>query len=361
MTQEQRLTNEILTYEEFHAPKSLERFFDRGAARNAGSVTTVDWVEACQYCSQKTPLALIVMNRAGHRAKPLTTAIHLSEASDVPLYEMWFTPVFDQYGNTDIVRFVVRQITPVKTRAQVMTPAEYTQFLLDLRREHYTTAHLERLPEIVIDTARTTPDARPMERNTVERLIYSHWHRMKSVIRFVGSWRDDQDRAVAMSLMMVDIDHVETCHRCDEPLALIEYHLPSEKHPEMPKYPAVTRSLGRLAGIPAYSVLYKRTADGSDVSVCHVRDLRPYNNNAFTAYSPGEFADFLLALRQEHYLVHHPEATHEVGLPTQAVPHVIGVFCDTCRESGKSLRTSRHASIAQVQECAEQHRKPAAA
>lgn len=85
--------------------------------------------------------------------------------------------------------------------------------------------------------ARVAPPTN-VEKYASRDLHYSQWHR-----QFPG-------------LGFVDIDHVEMCKKCQRPLALIETAMDIGQDLRGKKA-FVTAKLAKLAGIPAYRLLYK--------------------------------------------------------------------------------------------------------
>lgn len=129
-----------------------------------------------------------------------------------------------------------------------------------------------------------------MEERTGHRdLTYSGWHRPSSIHRYTGySW--------AQQLGMIDIDDVEYCRKCNQPLALIETALDTgQAH----KTGTVTANLAIAAGIPAYAVLYRKTED-QDIDQFRLRRLTPQPDPAWRTLTPAEYAQCLVTLRTAH-------------------------------------------------------------
>lgn len=123
------------------------------------------------------------------------------------------------------------------------------------------------------------------ERTGVRSLLYSGWHRERSIAQYIGI-------VSAAKLCMIDIDAVEYCY-CGQPLALIETQ---ESHGP-PKPAPVMSALARMAGIPAYSV----SVQVSEVAIAgfQVRQLVPVLGDV-TPMLPQTYAYWLLSLRDSH-------------------------------------------------------------
>lgn len=125
------------------------------------------------------------------------------------------------------------------------------------------------------------------ERTGARSLVYSAWHRVESLCRFMS-------RRWAYELGMIDIDGCEYCRHCYKPLALIETQVSLND----PKNAAVTAKLANMAGIAAYSVSI--AIDGGEIEGFKVKRLEPPTSSAVEWKSPGEYANFLLGLRADH-------------------------------------------------------------
>ena len=120
------------------------------------------------------------------------------------------------------------------------------------------------------------------ERTGRRDLTYSSWHR--GIEPYTQS-----------DLPYVDLDAVEYCRKCDEPLALVE--LAQDVGQEF-KATTVMRKLAAKAGLPAYLVFYKKGEDGDIVSF-RVRQVRP-QYTGFVEMTPDEYVSFLRSLRANH-------------------------------------------------------------
>lgn len=129
-----------------------------------------------------------------------------------------------------------------------------------------------------------------VEKYGVRDLVYSAWHRVNSLSRFLShlhAWRCG----------MIDIDDVEYCRWCYRPLALIETAQDVGQHQ---KGVAVTQTLAEMACIPAYLVFYTvtETEDVSQFRVTSLTDHEPYYQDA--TLEPAEYAQLLKSFHDQH-------------------------------------------------------------
>jgi hypothetical protein len=110
---------------------------------------------------------------------------------------------------------------------------------------------------------------------------YSKWHR-------TGPKR----------IAFLDIDYIEYCERCYEPLLLCEL-AHGTKNTNKPYY--VTRNLALKAGIPAVVILYETDDDGptGTLNKLRVRQVAP-DVDEFKAFLPSEWAAILVHLHDRH-------------------------------------------------------------
>ena len=125
------------------------------------------------------------------------------------------------------------------------------------------------------------------ERTGQRTLIYSGWHRPGSLGRFIP-------KHLASRMHMIDIDACEYCDGCKVPLALIE----TQQSRSKPKGARVTCILGRMAGVPVYSVSYWCEGE-ADIEGFKVQSLEPYSPDVDTL-TAAEYAQWLLDLRFGH-------------------------------------------------------------
>ena len=121
-------------------------------------------------------------------------------------------------------------------------------------------------------------------------LSYSKWHRPDSIGRFVGG------KAAANRLSMFDIDAVELCAECNEPLAIFE--LVQDHGQPMRKSTYWLEACARRMEVEAYLVFYRVAEDG-DVVRFTTRRLLP-EPSRFKRMTPAGYAAFLVALRRRH-------------------------------------------------------------
>jgi hypothetical protein len=102
---------------------------------------------------------------------------------------------------------------------------------------------------------------------------------------------------------MIDIDSVETCRRCQQPLALIETLRSGGWYDVLTKPHYVTRNLALLAKVPAYVCVYVVSESTQQRIVAfHVRQIAPEYGEP-QIYTPEAWARFLQSLRVPHQLI----------------------------------------------------------
>ena len=109
-------------------------------------------------------------------------------------------------------------------------------------------------------------------------LTYSLWHR---------GLEDD--------ITMIDIDSVEYCSTCFEPLALLEL---ARDVGQSHKPHIVTKKPAEKAGLPAYVVFYKVNEKGEIIQF-RVRQVAPTEGEE-RIMTPEQYADFLRKLHRKH-------------------------------------------------------------
>lgn len=116
------------------------------------------------------------------------------------------------------------------------------------------------------------------ERYGERELIYSAWHREQNT-----------------HLSMIDLDAIETCKQCKQPLALIEL---ARDVGQLHKTTTITRKLAEMANIPAYLVFYKIDI-AETITSFRVSQVSPIKG-VERIMTPGEYEKFLLELRTPH-------------------------------------------------------------
>jgi len=94
---------------------------------------------------------------------------------------------------------------------------------------------------------------------------------------------------------MIDIDSVEYCSTCFEPLALLEL---ARDVGQSHKPHIVTKKLAEKAGLPAYVVFYKVNEKGEIIQF-RVRQVAPIEGQE-QVMTPQQYANFLRKLHQKH-------------------------------------------------------------
>lgn len=126
---------------------------------------------------------------------------------------------------------------------------------------------------------------------------YSAWHRANSLRRFVGE-------GDARKTSMIDLDAIYFCEYSEVgriPLVLVESAVDVG---QKAKTATVLKNLARMAGIPAYVVLYKpdrkRNPDDPrwpDIQSFRIKRLWPKPDRDWRLLTPRQFAEGLLAAR----------------------------------------------------------------
>lgn len=141
------------------------------------------------------------------------------------------------------------------------------------------------------------------ERHGTRSLIYSKWHRF-----YLG---DNEP--------MIDLDGVEYCAQCSQPLVLIET---ARDVGQSFKGTSVLRKLAEKSGLLALCVLYlpsewaddngcrcapRAIVAGCDHGIARVRVQRIYPPAArqWEAMTPDEYRDRLRTVRMNHLAAHH--------------------------------------------------------
>lgn len=141
------------------------------------------------------------------------------------------------------------------------------------------------------------------ERTGHRDLTYSRWHRPDRLSRFVGARAAD-------ACGMVDVDSLEYCRPCGEPLALVE-----TARQTYPKDANATVKLGQKAGLAVYSLAFEvddtieqRCADcghivvHGDISLFRVRQLWPIPIiKTVETLTPYLWAVHLVTMREDHW------------------------------------------------------------
>lgn len=137
------------------------------------------------------------------------------------------------------------------------------------------------------------------ERYGTRDLTYSRWHRRNSTERFLGWER-------ATHLTYIDLDGIEYCWICREPLVLKEL---AQDVGQSRKATTVMRKLAQKAGIPAILVFYATNEIG-DIERFRVRTVSPRWGEE-RVMTPQEYAGMLWGFRQEHLARCHPDYNTE--------------------------------------------------
>ena len=99
------------------------------------------------------------------------------------------------------------------------------------------------------------------ERTGLRSLVYSTWHRTPSLSRYLP-------REWAHECAMVDLDGIEYCRRCWQPVGLVEI---ARDNGQQHKSTAVMRACANKLDVPALLVFYTPNDDDSDIVAFRVR------------------------------------------------------------------------------------------
>lgn len=116
------------------------------------------------------------------------------------------------------------------------------------------------------------------ERYGTRDLIFSSWHRL-----------------LDHRFNYIDLDCVEYCNRCNQPLALIEL---GQDVGQQDKATTITVNLAKMASLPAYLVLYKIVTN--KITDFRVQQRYPYQTT-WQHWTAEQYINFLYELRDNHY------------------------------------------------------------
>lgn len=126
----------------------------------------------------------------------------------------------------------------------------------------------------------------PATRRFPPDIRYMEWHREASIARYLGIER-------AHLLTMIDLDAIEYCKRCAEPLVLIET---AQDRGQVAKATRVTTTLAKRAALPAALVYW--LPNGADMVAFRVRSIWPQGSEQ--AMTPAEYAIYLWSFHERH-------------------------------------------------------------
>ena len=133
-------------------------------------------------------------------------------------------------------------------------------------------------------------------------LSYSSWHRTQSIREHFGGNTDEANRRAA-ALGMIDIDAVEYCRKCMEPLALIE----TQRSTKDPKTATITQRVAELALLDAWSMSFQvldnvsvDEDDDAEIVLFKRQRIWPHGDDTIYTETPREFASWLESLRVPH-------------------------------------------------------------
>lgn len=120
-------------------------------------------------------------------------------------------------------------------------------------------------------------------------VTFNEWHRVDSLARYLPY-------ELARDLKMIDIDNVEYCSRCGEPLAIIETARDTGKKDQQ-KHTTYIERLALRSNVPAYLVFYTLNDTGDDVTHLRVRKVHP-RHWLTQEWTPAEYSEWLVELRR---------------------------------------------------------------
>ena len=142
MSDTERTGWRTLKYSSWHRVPSLSRYTPR---QIASQIAMID-IDACEYCRRcSTPLALIETAETRSDPKPARVTQTLAALAGIEAYSVSYWSDDKDPGcvdcskpmsYADVVGFKVRRIQPYERTVQVLSPVDYTNFLLDLRYGH---------------------------------------------------------------------------------------------------------------------------------------------------------------------------------------------------------------------------------
>lgn len=126
------------------------------------------------------------------------------------------------------------------------------------------------------------------ERFGTRDLTYSAWHRPNKISRYV-------DMATASKLTYIDLDGIEVCQTCYQPLCLIEL---AQDIGQAFKQTKIMVELAKRADVRAMLVFYRNDGSG-DIARFRLRQVWPPDNQEYI-WTPKQYADWLVHLRTIH-------------------------------------------------------------
>lgn len=136
-----------------------------------------------------------------------------------------------------------------------------------------------------------------VERSGTRCSAYSTWHR-----QFLG-------------LAMIDIDAVEMCKACKDPIAFIETAIDVGQN-IFSKNASVTTRIAFLCGIPGYTLLYRLSEDDRSIIGFRAIQLAPFRSSAEEVMEPEGWERHLRSLHAKH------ERSNCLKRPNAVIPMV---------------------------------------
>jgi hypothetical protein len=142
-------------------------------------------------------------------------------------------------------------------------------------------------------------------RTRIADRLYSDWHRVDRIRRFVEPGDADALRMINIDAILRCDRWAEFCRACQRTAALIETALwtPNGEY----KTATVTAKLAAHASVEAFVVLVKPTEAQDDIQQFRVRQIMPEGNDQWYWLTPQGYARMLVRVRER--------APHDHGCP----------------------------------------------
>jgi hypothetical protein len=130
------------------------------------------------------------------------------------------------------------------------------------------------------------------ERTGLRDLTFSRWHRAQSTGRYMPLGN-------ARRLKALDLDFIEYCDRCRQPLLLIELAYDNGRS----KPTQLLVRLANRAGLAGVLIYWRPTADGSDLASLRICQVAPIATQ-LQRVTPDQYARGLWNMRVRHGCEH---------------------------------------------------------
>lgn len=134
MSEHERTGKRDLLYSSWHRTDALKRYIGHREAF-ACAVIDIDWCEWCRKCKQ--PIALVEMQHSAYAPKDAPITAALARIAGIIAYSISYRTTSD---DLDIEAFQVRQLVPIRSAVEQMTPGDWARVLYGMRLTHEATA-----------------------------------------------------------------------------------------------------------------------------------------------------------------------------------------------------------------------------